>query len=133
MTAALFCIPVVWLLAFLPKTIAFVAVVRSGTRFDNAHPRQQQATMTGLPARATAAHFNTLEALAPFAAAVLSDHVLGVRGGWADGLALAFVALRLVYIGLYLGNLSTLRSTVWVTGLLLNVAMFALPLLPGGR
>lgn len=127
MTLALACIPIVWLLAFLPKVIAAVALVQGGARFDNQLPRQQQATMSGLPARATAAHFNTLEAVAPFAAAVLTDHVLGVTGGLADGLAVTFVALRLVYIGLYLGNQATLRSTVWVAGLLVNVGLFALP------
>jgi uncharacterized MAPEG superfamily protein len=128
MTLALACIPVLWLLAFLPKTLAFFTIIRGGQRFDNAHPRTQQATLTGLSARATGAHFNTLEAVAPFAAAVLTDHVLGVRGGLADGLAVAFIALRLVYLALYLGNQPTFRSTVWVTALGVNVALFALPL-----
>jgi uncharacterized MAPEG superfamily protein len=41
-----------------------------------------------------------------------------------DALALGFVGLRLVYVGLYLADLATLRSIVWTGSVLCAAAMF---------
>ena len=40
-----------------------------------------------------------------------------------DILALLFVAVRMVYILMYVTNLATARSIVWVLGLLINIGI----------
>ncbi|MES1146922.1 MAG: MAPEG family protein [Solimonas sp.] len=42
-----------------------------------------------------------------------------------DLLAAGFVVARLAYIGFYLANLASLRSTAWTIGMLCTVAIFA--------
>jgi uncharacterized MAPEG superfamily protein len=44
-----------------------------------------------------------------------------------DGLAVAFIVARVVYVLLYLGNRPTLRSVVWSVGLACNLTIFFLP------
>jgi uncharacterized MAPEG superfamily protein len=45
---------------------------------------------------------------------------------WSARLAVAFIVSRVVYVALYIADLSTLRSTVWAVGL---AACFGLALL----
>ena len=61
---------------------------------------------------------------AVFAAAVLTAHVAGAPQAAVDALAVGFVAARLAYIACYLADRSTLRSTVWLIGLGLSIALF---------
>jgi uncharacterized MAPEG superfamily protein len=105
-----------------------VAMNRLGG-YDNHHPRAQQARLEGWGARAMAAHQNGFEAFAPFAAAVLTAHVLGAPPAWTAGLSTAFVAARIVYTVLYVADLSTLRSLVWSLGWLATLGLFLSPLL----
>ena len=56
---------------------------------------------------------------------------LGADPGRVGALALAYVLLRVAYIGLYLRGLGTLRSVVWLLALLANLAIFFVaPLTP---
>lgn len=45
-----------------------------------------------------------------------------------DGLALVFLVSRLVYIGLYVGDLATARSAVWTLGFVASIALFFTPI-----
>jgi uncharacterized MAPEG superfamily protein len=45
-----------------------------------------------------------------------------------DGLAVAFVVLRLVYVGLYVADRASVRSIVWSLGLLVSLGLFFTPL-----
>jgi len=63
--------------------------------------------------RANWAHQNSFEAFTLFAPACLLALVTGVHGPLATGLALAWPALRLAYIGAYVANLAPLRSLCW--------------------
>jgi uncharacterized MAPEG superfamily protein len=105
----------------------FVGISKaSGSRYDNRDPRAWQSRLAGLPARANAAHLNGFEAFPLFAAAVIIAQVLQAPQPRVDGLALAFIALRLGYGVCYLAGWATLRSLVWVLALACCIALFAI-------
>lgn len=112
--------------ALLPFGFTAIAKTIGRRRFDNHAPREFQARLTGIAQRAHWAHLNSFEAFPAFAAAVLVAQQVGAGQGKIDALALAFIALRLVYGACYLADLATLRSLVWAGGLACTVALFVL-------
>ena len=96
--------------------------------YDNNLPRQWEAKQTGWRARASAAQNNGFEALPLFIFAVLAAQHAGLPQAHTDQLAMIFVALRLVYVAIYLANVGALRTLVWVAGYGVTIAIFA-PLL----
>ena len=122
MTTAYWCVLAAGLMPYL-----FVGISKAtGSRYDNRDPRTWQSRLAGLPARAHAAHLNSFEAFPPFAAAVIVAHVLQAPQPRVDGLALAFIALRLGYGVCYLAGWATLRSLVWVLALACCIGLFAI-------
>jgi uncharacterized MAPEG superfamily protein len=120
MTVALWCL---FVAAVLPVVCAGIA--KWGfPRFDNNRPREWLAKQDGWRARANAAQANSWEALAVFAAGVLTAHVAQAPQATIDLLGLIFVACRAAYIALYVADLATLRSLVWFTGYGVSLAMF---------
>ena len=102
-----------------------VAVAKYGKRdFDNSEPRAWLDRQTGLRRRADYAHRNHFEALPFFAAAVLVAQQTGAAQAWIDGLAMAFIAARLVYTALYLNDLPSLRSLSWTVGYACVIGLF---------
>lgn len=91
--------------------------------YDNHNPRAWLQQQKGWRARANAAQANTHEALPFFMAAVVIAHQLQAPQGWLDLLAAAFIALRLLYIALYVADFASLRSVVWGLALLVNIAI----------
>lgn len=93
--------------------------------YDNRHPRQQQARLTGAGARAVAGHYNAYEAFPLFAAAVLlviATNQITETNIW---FAIAFVVLRVIFHLLYIANWDKLRSLVWFFAILCPVLMIA--------
>lgn len=127
MTIPFICVLLAWLLIYAPKIPLTIAMARQPEGFDNKLPRAQQDRLTGMGARARAAHLNSFEAFAPFAAAVLIAHVGGGDPRRASLLAIAFVASRVLYIAAYLADLDKLRSTLWGIGMLIVAALMLLP------
>ena len=127
MTIAEACLLVACLLpiacAWIAKSKGFGKPRREGG-FDNHNPRQWLAGLQGAQARAHAAQLNSFEALPIFIAGVLVAQRMQASQPLIDGLALAFVAARLGYIGAYLADQASLRSILWVIGLGCCVAMF---------
>lgn len=120
MTTAYWCVLAAGLMPYL-----FVAIAKTtGSRFDNRDPRAWESRLVGLPARALAAHLNSFEAFPLFAAAVIIAHLMQAPQARVDGLALAFIALRLGYGVCYLAGWATLRSLVWLLALGCCVALF---------
>ncbi len=113
-TLAYWCILVA---ALLPILCAGLAKAGNKDGFDNHNPRAWLQKQTGWHARANAAQANTFEALPFFMAAVVIAHQLQAGQGVLDLLAMAFIALRLLYIALYVADMATLRSVVWGVGL----------------
>ena len=124
MTIAELCVPGAILLYLvtigLPKWLAW-------RKFDNNNPRAP-GFYEGWRARALGAHQNGIEALPFFAFAVLLAEFRQAPQAMLDQLALLFLALRLVYVALYLKGWGALRSAVWSAAFAVNVLIFALPL-----
>lgn len=110
--------------------MAPVAVAKYGAikQFDNAKPRDPAFFKDPFRARGLWAHQNGLEGFAFFAAAVIVAQMRGAAQPVADGLAVAYVVVRFVYVAAYLGNRPSLRSTVWGLGFFANIALLLSPL-----
>lgn len=91
--------------------------------FDNHNPRKWIAEQGPESARADAAQANSFEALPFFIGAVVIAHQMGAPQTRLDLLAIAFIALRVTYIGLYVSDKATARSLIWGLALLVNVAI----------
>ena len=101
-----------------------VAMAKYRTDYDNAAPRVQLAAADGARLRAYWAHLNHFEAFPPFAAAVIIAHLAQARQDWVDLLAVAFVALRVLYTVLYVADRPTARSLAWGAAFLCMVGLF---------
>jgi uncharacterized MAPEG superfamily protein len=120
MTTALWCVLVAALMPVLCTGIA-----KWGLRnFDNANPREWLARQTGWRARANSAQQNSWEALAIFSAAVFAAHLAEAPQARVDLLAVSFIGIRALYVLVYLMNLATLRTLVWLAGLAVSIAIF---------
>ncbi len=91
--------------------------------YDNHDPRAWLSHQSGWRIRANAAQANSFEALPFFIGAVIIAHQNDALQSRLDLLAWGFVALRLVYIGLYLADKANARSLVWTAALAVNVAI----------
>ena len=99
---------------------------------DNKEPRLQSLQLTGAGARAVAAQGNTWEALAVYSAAILAVFVSGLELQSITTLAIVFVALRVVYIPVYISNLDKLRSLIFLAGFGICMYLFYLALSANG-
>jgi uncharacterized MAPEG superfamily protein len=124
MDVPLACVGVAFLLIYAPRMVVMRAQAKLG--YDNHDPRAQQAKLEGAARRAHAAHNNSFEAFAPFAAAVLACEVRGASAKWTDILALAFVVLRTLYIFAYVGDKPSTRSSIWILGFGCVLGLFGL-------
>lgn len=112
---------------------ATVAIAKWGKRdFDNSEPRRWLEKQNGLRRRADAAHRNHFEAFPFFAAGILIAQQLHAPQNAINTLALAFIAARIVYTGLYLSDRATLRSVCWVIGYLAVIGLFLIAAFQGG-
>jgi len=122
MTILMICLLVAAMLPYLAKVPVAIAMNKQGG-YDNKHPRDQQAQLTGFGARALAAHQNAFESLMVFAPAVLLAIAVGANGAFIQQLAIAHVIARILYNILYLLNISTFRSIAWAVGLGCSLAI----------
>jgi uncharacterized MAPEG superfamily protein len=125
-TLAYWCVLIAALLPIVCASIAKAGAAGKPSNqggFDNADPRAWLARQTDWRARANAAQANSFESLPFFMGAVVIAHQLGAQQGRLDILAFVYIVLRLMYIMFYVGGLPTLRSAVWVTAFLVNIAV----------
>jgi uncharacterized MAPEG superfamily protein len=119
MTLPFWCVVIAAILPLLATVIA-----KSRRDYDNANPREWLARQEGFRARAHAAQQNSFEAFPPFAAAVIIAHLRGAPQDPIELLAIAFIAARVAYLALYVGNLAVLRSLAWFAASGFTLAMF---------
>jgi uncharacterized MAPEG superfamily protein len=119
-------IPASLAITYLVKFASVPGIAKSQGTYDNKNPREQQAKLTGWPRRAISAHYNGLEAFAPFAAGVVLCHVTHVAASTALWLALAHVASRLLYCLAYVADVDKLRSSLWSVGFGTSAALLVL-------
>ena len=125
-TVAYWCVLVMALMPVVCAGIAKSGMMGKPRReggYDNDNPRNWLSLQTDWRARANNAQANTFEALPFFFAAVIIAHQLQAPQWRIDLLALAFVALRAVFVVAYVKNKANLRSAVWVIALLVNVGL----------
>ncbi len=113
------------LAALMPYGLVQIA---RGPNFNNSKPRDNYAKAEGRQKRAYNAHVNSLEAFPIFAAAVLVAVQGGMAGWTLNLLALGWLLVRCGYIYAYLKDMPRERSALWAVAMILNVAMFTLPL-----
>lgn len=112
-----------WSILFAILMPTFLALVSEYMRFkqfekyDNAHPREQSASLTGGGARAWAAQQNAWEALMMFAPAVFIAHIAGADAQQSAYAAITFCMARVLHAAFYLFDLSTLRSLSYMVAL----------------
>jgi len=106
--------------------VATVGIAKwSGRRdYDNSEPRRWLEKQSGVPRRADSAHRNHFEAFPFFAAGVLVAQQLHAPQDSIDMLAIAFIASRIAYTGLYLTDRATLRTVSWLIGYLAVIGLF---------
>ena len=109
--------------AVLPYAAAYIAKIGAFGLKDNEQPRDWARNLSGWRARANAAQANGFEGLPFFIGAVLIAHQLGTAQATTDWLAVSYVVLRVVYIGLYVKGLGAARSAVWGLGFTINIAI----------
>jgi len=127
MTYPFYCLFAALLLAYLSKFPLAIAMAKEGEKgYDNRHPRDQQARLTGWGRRALAAHQNGFEITPVFAAAVITAHLFQADAYWSAVWAATFVVSRFLYVFLYIRDVNILRSLVWTVGLVCCVALFIL-------
>jgi uncharacterized MAPEG superfamily protein len=128
-TLAYWCVLIAALLPILCTGIAKFGMMgkpRKEGGYDNHDPRGWLARQTDWRARANAAQQNSFEVLPFFIGAVIIAHQLGAHQARLDVLAFLFVFLRLFYILAYVSDMAAVRSVVWVSAFLVNIAIFFL-------
>lgn len=111
---------VLFAISFLPILLAWAGVyfrIKQFEHFDNHHPRQQQVALEGAGARTQAAQANAWEALIVFTMVCFIAHTTGLDLNRLDGVALLYLATRLLHPILYIANLARLRSGVFALGM----------------
>jgi uncharacterized MAPEG superfamily protein len=124
MTIPFICVFVAFVLIWVPKAAAARSQVQLPGGLDNNNPRDQQAKMEGAGRRAQAAHANAFEGFAPFAAAVIIAHLAHASETWSTALAVTHVVARMIYPFLYIGNIATPRTLVWIVSTGATVGLF---------
>lgn len=94
--------------------------------FNNAAPRDPAFYEHPVRKRALGAHINGIETFPFFATAVLLAEFRQAPQEWIDGLALAFVATRLAFVGAYVGDKPTARTVLWNAAFAFNLGIFFL-------
>jgi uncharacterized MAPEG superfamily protein len=107
-------------------TVASVKALGHRT-FDNANPRDPKFYKAGIRRRALGAHINGIETFPFFAVAVLLAEFRYAPQHWIDGLAVAFLMVRLLYVTAYLADWPITRTLLWNLGFAVNCAIFFLP------
>lgn len=94
--------------------------------FDNAAPRDPAFYEHPVRKRTLGAHINGIETFPFFATAVLLAEFRQAPQEWIDGLALAFLITRLLFVGAYVGDKPTARTVLWNAAFAFNLGIFFL-------
>ncbi|HEY0235376.1 MAG TPA: MAPEG family protein [Afipia sp.] len=111
--------------ALLP--IVWAGYAKAGTKSDNSYPREEVEDLPPMKRRAYAAHQNAYDNFPFFAAAVIIAVTQRAPIDIVNWLALAYVLLRIAHALLYIYNKPPLRSLAFAFALIVNIAIFVLP------
>ncbi len=120
MTAAYCCVLIATLMPYI-----FVALAKIGCpKYSNATPRESVERLVGWHKRAYWARLNSFEAFPAFAAAVIIANQLHVSQLYIDRIAVAFIAMRVMYGIFYIFYKPTWRTITWRVGTACMIALF---------
>jgi uncharacterized MAPEG superfamily protein len=122
LASLLFTLIIAMLLPYLAKAPLAFAMHKSGG-YNNHNPRAQQAALQGFGQRANAAHYNSFEALLIYACAVFTAVGLNAVDETTVMLGWVFIGSRLAYLTCYWLDIATVRSLVWLVGIISTFAM----------
>ena len=129
MTIALWSLLGALLLPYAFTTIAKAIHFKRVGKYNNNDPRAFLAGSEGAAKRAHNAQLNTFEALPGFVAGVLVATHVGAPQGLLDGLAILWLALRVLYGIAYIRDWPWFRSIIWGSALTVVCAMFGITLM----
>jgi uncharacterized MAPEG superfamily protein len=124
MTVLIICLFIALILPILAKAPVAFAMAKLGG-YNNNHPREQQQKLTGLGARALAAHQNAFEALILFTPAIILAIATNNTQTSVCVLAILHIMSRLLYNIFYLVDWHLMRSIVWAIATLSSYAIVA--------
>ncbi|RTE87584.1 MULTISPECIES: MAPEG family protein [Gammaproteobacteria] len=114
---------IIALLPFIAKLPLVLAMNKESGGYNNKYPRQQQANLKGFGLRANAAHYNSFEALIVYIFAVVCVIQNQTIDTLTVTLAWVFVASRVLYLICYWFDKASLRSVIWITGMIAAFVM----------
>jgi uncharacterized MAPEG superfamily protein len=121
MSIALWCLMIAGILP-----IVCAGISKAGASdYDNRGPREWLARQEGYRRRANAAQANSWEAFTWFGIAMAIALVTKADPKQLDFLAMFFLASRILYIGFYVMDKSSLRTLAWLAGFITTLTVFA--------
>tara|TARA_B100000965_G_scaffold130964_1_gene109184 strand:- start:1234 stop:1575 length:342 start_codon:yes stop_codon:yes gene_type:complete len=96
----------------------------SNVKYDNESPRDHLSSLSGKAKNAYNAEQNCYETFPAFAAAVIISHQIGNDQSMIDMLCVLFLITRILHGYFYIANKGSLRSIVFVVGLITNIWLF---------
>jgi len=115
------------LMIMVSKLPVGYAMIQDGG-YDNNMPREQQARLSGMGARALAAHQNSIEAFPLFAVGVLLALWGQAPVETVSLLCSVFVFARIAYVICYWKDWALPRTTVWMAGFVSSIWLMCLAL-----
>ncbi|MFL2499999.1 MAG: MAPEG family protein [Porticoccaceae bacterium] len=115
----LFAIMLPWLMALIKKTPSSLH-----GKYNNRAPRAGEQNLQGVSQRVSWAEQNSYEILPGYIAAIIVSYLVGAEQYCIDIFALIFIGSRILYCLCYIKDWPSLRSAVWVVGLLCIIAIF---------
>jgi uncharacterized MAPEG superfamily protein len=115
-----------------PYTLSMIARSQATQSAYVGDPRAYSDTLTGWHRRAHLAHLNAFEAVPAILSGVVVAELAGAPRIYIDGLALGFVALRVLHGLFYVLDKPRLRSLSWGFGMLCVIALFVVSAIHGG-
>ncbi len=117
----LFAIMLPWLMALIKKTPSSLH-----GKYNNRAPRAGEQDLQGVSQRVLWAEQNSYEILPGYIAAIIVSYLVGAEQYCIDIFALIFIGSRILYCLCYIKDWPSLRSAVWVVGLLCIIAIFVM-------
>ncbi len=93
-------------------------------KYDNESPRDHLSSLSGKAKNAYNAEQNCYETFPAFAAAVIIAHQIGNDQFMITMLCVVFLLTRILHGYFYITNKGSLRSIVFVLGLIANICLF---------
>ena len=115
------------LLICMVLTIFWAGVSKYGygdIKYDNESPRDHLSSLLGKAKNAYNAEQNCYETFPAFAAAVIIAHQIGNDQFMINMLCVVFLLTRILHGYFYITNKGSLRSIVFVLGLITNIWLF---------